>query len=366
MRLERVLHRLVRVKTPDDIGPLCLVTGGAGFFGRVLVRHLLDEGYQVRVLDLAAHPDLDRRATLIQGDLRDRVLVAGAVAGVGTVFHGASLIYLSGVASAATRRRVIDVNVGGTQNMIDACIAQGVPRLVYTSSNNVVFDREIINGDESEAYATNYFDLYTETKIASEKRVLNAAKTSALRTCALRPGGIWGPSSGGVMIDAVLNQIAKGNFVARIGQGSLADNTHVDNLAEGHLLAARGLAEKPELVNGQAYFITDDEPMDPVDWFGPLVEALGYTLPTRRLPKWLMYGLAYSMEWTHRLGGPKPMVTRIEVLKITRSHSFRIDKARQHLGYEPRIKSREGLLGCVEYARSYLDARGSLRLRTSR
>ncbi len=353
------------VKAPEDIGPLCLVTGGAGFFGRVLVRRLLDEGYRVRVLDLAAHPDLDPRAQLLQGDLRDPALVARAVQGVGTVFHGASLIYLSGVASAATRKRVIDVNIGGTQNIIDACRASFVKRLVYTSSNNVVFDREIVNGDETEAYATNYFDLYTETKIGSEKRVLHAGKTGDLHTCALRPGGIWGPSGGGVMIDTVLDQIAKGNFVARIGQGSLADNTHVDNLAEGHLLAARALREKPELVSGQAYFITDDEPMDPVDWFGPLVEALGYRLPQRRIPAWLMYGVAYGMEWSHRLGGPKPMVTRIEVLKVTRSHSFRIDKAREHLGYEPRIKSREGLLGCVDYARQYLAARGALSSQTS-
>jgi len=356
-------HRTV--SAPDDIGPLCLVTGGAGFFGRVLVRRLLDEGYQVRVLDLAAHRDLDARAELMQGDLRDRVFVARAVQGVGTVFHGASMIHLSGVASTATRQRVFDVNVGGTENMIAACRAAGVPRLVYTSSNNVVFDREILNGDETEPYATHYFDLYTETKIASERRVLEAGTRGELRTCALRPGGIWGPHEGGLMLDTVLAQIAKGNFVARIGAGSIADNTHVDNLAEGHLLAARGLAEKPDLVSGQAYFITDDEPMDPVDWFAPLAEALGVKMPSLRLPGWLMYLVAYGMEWSHRLGGPKPIVTRIEVLKVTRSHSFRIDKARAHLGYEPRIKSREGLLGCEAYARQFLAARGHVSSQTS-
>lgn len=341
------------------------MTGGAGFFGRVLVRRLLDEGYQVRVLDLASHRDLDSRAELMQGDLRDRACVARAVQGAGTVFHSASMIHLSGVASAATRQRVFDVNVGGTENVIAACRTAGVPRFVYTSSNNVVFDREILNGDETEPYATNYFDLYTETKIASERRVLEAGTRGDLRTCALRPGGIWGPHEGGVMIDTVLAQIAKGNFVARIGQGSLADNTHVENLADGHLLAARGLAEKPELVSGQAYFITDGEPMDPVEWFGPLADALAVKLPSLRLPSWLMYVVAYGLEWSHRLGGPKPMVTRIEVLKITRSHSFRIDKARMHLGYEPRIKSREGLLECVAYARQYLAARGHVSSQTS-
>jgi len=365
LRLEHVPHILDAVPAPSDIGPLCLVTGGAGFFGRVLVRRLLDEGYQVRVLDLATHRDLDPRAELVQGDLRDRELVVRATEGVGTVFHGASLIHLSGVASAATRQRVVDVNVGGTENVIAACRKSKARYLVYTSTNNVVFDREIVNGDETEEYATNYFDLYTETKIASERRVLEAAEAGVLHTCALRPGGIWGPGAGGVMIDTVLDQIAKGNFVARIGAGSLADNTHVDNLAEGHLLAARGLLLRPESVSGQAYFITDDEPMDPVEWFRPLVEALGHKLPSMRLPGWLMYSVAYGMEWLHRLGGPKPMVTRVEVLKVTRPHSFRIDKARAQLGYEPKIKSREGLLDCVPYAQSYLTSRSQSRSQTA-
>lgn len=323
----------------------------------MLVRRLLDEGYAVRVLDIASHPELDPRAELLQGDLRDRAIVARAVAGAGTVFHTASLIHLSGIASADTRKRVVDVNVGGTENIIAACRESKVSRLVYTSTNNVVFDREIVNGDENEAYATNYFDLYTETKIASEQRVLGASEASVLHTCALRPGGIWGPSAGGVMIDTVLDQIARGNFVARVGAGSLADNTHVENLADAQVLAARALLNRPNTVSGQAYFITDDEPMDPVEWFRPLVEALGHKLPKLRLPGILMYGLAYGMEWAHRLGGPKPMVTRVEVLKVTRPHSFRIDKARQHLGYEPRIKSREGLLDCVPYAQAYLASR---------
>ncbi len=343
---------------PDDIGPLCLVTGGSGFFGRVLVRRLLDEGYQVRVLDLAAHAELDSRVDLMLGDLRDRAAVKRALEGVGTVFHTASLIELCGVVSAATRRCVHDVNVGGTVNVIEACRAQGVSRLVYTSSNNVVFDREILHGDETEPYATTYVDLYTETKIASERRVLEAGRAGVLRTCALRPGGIWGPGAGGMMVDSVLKQLAQGTFVVRIGAGSLADNTHVENLAQAHLLAARGLATKPELVSGQAYFITDDEPMDPIDWFLPLVEALGYALPTRRVPAWLVYGLAYGMEWAHRVGGPRPVLTRVEVHKISRSHCFRIDKARTHLGYEARIKSGEGLLGCVPYARKYLAEHG--------
>jgi 3beta-hydroxy-delta5-steroid dehydrogenase/steroid delta-isomerase len=347
---------MIDMSAPSDLGPRVLVTGGSGFFGRVLVRRLLDEGYAVRVLDLLRHPDLDPRAEVLAGDLRDRSLVERAVEDCGTVFHTASIINLLGVASAADRRAVHDVNVGGTRHVIDACTKHGVTRLVYTSSNNVVFDRAIVDGDETHPYATRHFDLYTETKIASERAVLEAASAS-LHTCALRPGGIWGPQAGGVMLDKVLEQLARGTFVARIGGRGLADNTHVDNLAEAQLLAARALVHKPDLVSGQAYFITDGEPMDPTDWFRPLLEALGHELPTRAVPAWLMYGLAYGLEWVHRLGGPKPLITRIEVLKVVRPHSFRLDKARAHLGYEPLIQSREGLLECVDYARAFIAAR---------
>jgi 3beta-hydroxy-delta5-steroid dehydrogenase/steroid delta-isomerase len=339
---------------PQDIGPLCVVTGGAGFVGRVLCRRLLDAGYRVRAFDLVGHPDLDPRAELVRGDLRKPREVQAALRGAGTVFHTASLIHLAGVAAPATRKRVFDVNLWGTHNVLDACVAQSVPSLVYTSTNNVVFDREVVDGDERERYARHYVDLYTETKLFSERAVLLAGQTGELRTCALRPGGIWGPYPGGVMIDKVLDQIAQGSLVARIGAGGLADNTHVENLCDAQLLAARALHENPGLVSGQAYFITDDEPMDPLEWFAPLLHGLGVPMPRLRLPARPMYGLAYGLEWLHRLGGPAPAFTRLEVLKVTRRHSFRIDKAREQLGYEPRIKSREGLPDCIPYARRYI------------
>jgi 3beta-hydroxy-delta5-steroid dehydrogenase/steroid delta-isomerase len=340
-----------------EIGPVCLVTGGLGFFGRALVRRLVQEGLRVRVLDVARGTASDPSVEYVEGDLRHPDTVMRAADGVSTVFHTAAVIHLGGVASEATRKRVHDVNVGGTENVIAACRQQGVGQLVYTSSNNVVFDREIVLGDETEPYAERAFDLYTITKRESEKRVLAAGKEGALKTCSLRPGGIWAPYPGGVMIDKVVEQLAKGTFVARIGEGASSDNTHVENLAEAQLLAARALIAKPQLVSGQAYFITDDEPMDTVEWFRPLVEALGYVMPERRIPENFMYGLAYGMEWADRLFGTPALVTRLEVLKVTRTHTFRIDKARADLGYEPRIKRDSGLLDCVPFAKELIAQR---------
>ena len=341
----------------EDIGPTVLVTGGSGFFGRVLVRKLLDEGLSVRVLDVSKHPLLDPRAELVQADLRDESAVSRAVEGTGTVFHAAALINLCGIASTATKKLVHDVNVGATEALLAAALKHGTKHFVYTSTNNVVFDREIVDGDETEAYATRHFDLYTATKILAEQRVLAVGKEGKLKTCALRPGGIWGPGDGGVMLDKVLDQVAKGALVARVGSRGRADNTHVDNLAHAQVLAARALHDKPELVSGQAYFITDGEPMDPMEWFRPLFDELGVATPTRAMPGWFMYALGYVSEWVARFGGPKPIVTRVEVLKITREHSFKLDKARAHLGYEPLIRSEEGLRACAPWAREYIARR---------
>ncbi len=332
------------------------MVGGSGFFGRRLVTRLLDEGYAVRVVDLVRHPGLDPRAQLALVDLADAPGVSAAIAGAESVFHSASMIPLTGLPTAALRKRAYEVNVRGTQHVLNACRERGVPRLVYTSTNNVVFSEAVVGGDESLPYAARALDLYSQTKIAAERLVLDAGLAGgALKTCALRPGGIWGPYAGGLMLEKVLDQLARGMPLARIGDGSgVTDNTHVDNLADAHLLAARALARRPELVSGQAYFITDDEPMDAFEWFEPLFTALGYPMPERRVSAALMYHFAHAGEWLERLLGLAPLITRVEVLKVTRSHSFRIDKARAQLGYAPRVTRRRGLLECVPYARAYL------------
>jgi 3beta-hydroxy-Delta5-steroid dehydrogenase / steroid Delta-isomerase len=344
------------VQAPDDIGPLCVVVGGSGFFGRRLVTRLLDEGYRVRVLDLAQHPELDARAQLVRVDLTQAQRVSAALEGASSVFHVASLIPLTGVPSAALRRRSYEVNVSGTEQLLAACRARGVARLVYTSSVNVVFEAPVIGADESCPYAGRPIDLYSRTKIAAERLVLHAGRPgAALATCALRPGGVWGPYAGGLMLEKVLDQLARGMPLMGIGDGSAqADNTHVDNLADAHLLAARALARDPAAISAQAYFITDEEPMDPLLWFEPLLSALGYTISRARLPAAAAYRVAHACEWLERLAGVKPLLTRAEVLKVTRAHSFRIDKARAQLGYSPRVKRHEGLLACVPYARAYL------------
>ncbi len=343
--------------TPEEIGPVCLVTGGSGYLAGFLIDELVAIGCAVKSFDLLPYEGSASVQSVV-GDLRDYRALEAACAGVDVVFHVASLISIVGVCRPEVRRRVFDVNVVGTENVIRACRAGGVEKLIYTSSTNVVMDREIIEGDENCPYASSFVDLYSETKGIAEREVLGANDPQGLRTSAIRPGGIWGPGSGCMMIEAFVGQLATGNFKVTIGDGSsVVDNTHVYNVVDGHLLAARALGQAPQRVGGQAYFITDDERLNGVEWFRPLVEGMGYAFPTLGIPARLMYGIAYLMEVGSFLAaGSEPTLTRRGVMNLTCSSSFRLDKARRELGYEPRVKSAEHLLHYLPDVRAMHDA----------
>jgi len=322
------------------IGPRCLVTGGCGYLGRALVAQLLELGCEVHTVDLAeAAPD--PRVRHFRGDLRHYASIAPAFEGVQTVFHSAALIATveERFAQPALRRMAYAVNVVGTENVLRASRAAGVRALVHVSSFNVVMDHRIEGGDETLPYATNAPDLYSRTKIAAERAALGADAAGGLRTCAIRPGGIWGPGRGGMMLDAMVTELAKGAFKATIGDGATPlDNTHVGNVVDAALLAARALHERPADVGGRAYFVTDGERIDAMEWFRPLVEGLGHPFPKVRVPGALMLRVATGLELAHRLGAPVPTITRRSIRNLTEGAHFSIERARRELGYVPRFR----------------------------
>lgn len=333
-----------------DLG-VCLMTGGAGFLAGHLARALLAEGHVVRSLDLRTPAIEHERFHHQTGDLRVLSDVRRACEGVDTVFHTAAVVDFVGVASPERRRRSADLNVGGTDNVIAAAVQAGVSRLVYTSSNNVVLGTPVENANSATPYPARYADLYSATKAEAERHVLAANGRGALATCALRPGGIYGVGDP-FYLPQVIEKCARGLLVADIGDGrAMADNTFVGNLVHGELLAARHLSKDSPLA-GRAYYITDGEPTSPLEFFRPIIEGLGYRVPTRRLPFRPMYGVGYAWEWLHRYGlAPEPQVTRLHCMKAAVSHSGSIAEATRDFGYRPVYDWREELAACVPYCR---------------
>ncbi|XP_047187466.1 short-chain dehydrogenase/reductase family 42E member 1 isoform X1 [Scophthalmus maximus] len=325
-----------------------LITGGCGYFGDRLARSLHKKGARVILFDTVPPvQEVPENIGFVQGDIRDYAQVERAVTGVDCVFHIAS--YGMSGREQLNRHLIEAVNVQGTRNVLKACVEHRVSRLVYTSTFNVVFGGQVIeNGDESLPYLPLHLhpDHYSRTKSLAEMAVLEANGTAlkdgpgALRTCALRPAGIYGPGEQR-HLPRIVGYIEKGIFSFVYGEpSSLVEFVHVDNLVSAHELAAGALtSEKRHRSAGQAYFISDGRPVNNFEFFRPLVEGLGYPFPTLRLPISLIYFFAFLTEMIHHLIGPfynfQPLLTRTEVYKTGVTHYFSMAKAKAELGYEP-------------------------------
>jgi nucleoside-diphosphate-sugar epimerase len=313
----------------------CLVMGGAGMLGYEIVLQLLSQGMSVRVLDIAALPEPvgERRLEAMIGDIRNPQAVTAACEGVDTVFQTAAAVW-----DVHTPARVYEeVNVEGNRNVIAACRRLTVPRLVYTSSMDVVVDgrKPIVDGDESLPYPARMpRDPYSRSKIIAERMVLEA-NDPGLATCSMRPVGMYGPRDK-YHLGNIIGMARKGVSL-RLGDGS-ARFSHVysENVAHAHILAARALG--PEAgASGQSYFICDHFPASNLfDFMEPFLRALELPVPRRSIP----YPLAYAMAAVAELVAPHSNFNRFAVIQTCVDHTFVHGKAERELGYRP-IVSRE-------------------------
>jgi len=314
-----------------------LVTGGGGFLGLAIVRALAARGDRVRSFSRNAHHDLEALGVeQVRGDIADLRALERACAGMDAVFHTAAKPPPWGRYDEYHR-----TNVLGTQRVIAACLACGVPRLIHTSTPSVIFDGRDLEGvDESVPYPARHTAAYAATKALAERAVIQAAG-GAFRTVVLRPHQIWGPGDP----HFVPRLIARAGRLRRIGDGrNRVDTTYIDNAAEAHLLAADALGTAPAL-SGRVYFISQGEPLPAWDMIDAILKAAGLDPVRGRVPHRLARtaGLVFEklFAWL-RLPGEPPM-TRFVADALAKAHWFDISAARRDLGYAPAVSTAEGL-----------------------
>ena len=315
-----------------------LVTGGGGFLGRTIVQQLLEAGYSVRTFSRNRHPQLERLDIEIrQGDITSPKTVIEACEDCDIVLHVAAKVGMWG-----RYRDFYNVNVRGTDNIIQACRATGVSHLIYTSTPSVVFDGTDMEGvDETMPYPSNWKVPYPRTKAIAEARVL-AANDTTLATVALRPHLIWGPDDAH-LIPAILDRGRRGRLFRIGSQSRLVDFTYVDNAAEAHLLAAQKLSPGSE-VAGKAFFISDGNPIPLWDFVNRVLTCAGVQPVNRSVHPKLAYGGAVFWEMLYRILAieKEPALTRFLVDEMVTAHWFDISLANRLLGYYPRISTEEG------------------------
>jgi sterol-4alpha-carboxylate 3-dehydrogenase (decarboxylating) len=335
-----------------------LVTGGCGFVGAAIARALKARGDEVIVLDLAPECPVDgvdyRRV-----DITDKAAVTEACRGVDTVIHNASIVH-----TKQNKRDVIwAVNLGGTENMLEAARQNEVPRFIYISSGSVVYEgKDIENGDESLPYSSVSQAPYADSKIEAEKLTLADNGKGGMATCALRPHVVFGPGDNRFMPN-LLARGRKGQLSVQIGRGIwLSDYTYVSNMTDAVLLADEALAKDGlnSVAAGQAYFITNGEPMPFWDFIRKVAARLGFPPIKYRAPKSLIYAIAAVKEGIDTLKGgtlnAEDGMTRFAIRYMCTHHYFSIEKARRELGYNPAVSVDEG----IERTCQHLEATGAV------
>ena len=335
-------------------GKRCLVTGGAGFLGRNLVTALRAKGCPVHVLDTAPSPRPQEGVRWFQGDVRSHADVLAACEGVDTVFHTAAVIEALTHARRSVVKAIESINVGGTQNVVRVARRSGVRRLVHTSSIVASFCMDAAGGDESAPYSTSR-DLYTSTKIAGERAVLDA-NGNGLLTCAIRPGGIYGPGER-MTYGRLVRALKMGVPLVVFGDGAARlDYVYIDNLVDAELRAAERLVEGSP-VCGQAYFLSDETPINAGQFSIELVKHMGLERRLVRVPNPVARAMGAAWERVYQVFGVgKPLFTVANVKLCDIDHYFSIDKAKQHLGYTPLVDTEEGLRRTAVEARAYYDS----------
>jgi nucleoside-diphosphate-sugar epimerase len=319
---------------------MIVVTGGGGFLGGAIVRQLLARGEKVRSVQRSDAPELRALGVeVVRADLSDVQACKDALAGADAVVHVAAKAGVWG-----SEASFVSANVTATDNVVAACQAHGIPKLVYTSTPSVIHaGGDVENINESTPVATHFEAPYPRTKALAEAHVL-AANDEKLATVALRPHLIWGP--GDTQLTArVLDRARKGKLRLVGGGEKWIDSVYIDNAAQAHVDALDHLHVGAACA-GKAYFITQGEPMPQKQLINGMLAAAGLPPCTRSISPsvaWLA-GAVLEGIWTLLGREDEPMMTRFLARQLATAHWFDISAARRDLGYVPQVSVAEGLL----------------------
>ncbi|WP_164009755.1 NAD-dependent epimerase/dehydratase family protein [Pyxidicoccus trucidator] len=312
------------------------VTGGSGFVGRHLIATLKARGDSVRALarsPAAMAAVTEAGAEAFEGDLSDADKLRPGMEGCDTVFHAAA--YVKGW---GPREEFYEANVRGTERVLEAARSAGVKRLVHVSTEAVLVDgTPLVGVNETWPVPARPIGDYPSTKAEAERRVLSVSSAD-FTTVAVRPRFIWGKGDTSLLPEFISAVRAK-RFAWFSGGRYLSSTCHVANCVEGMLLAA----EKGR--GGEAYFLTDGEPVVFRDFITEMLKTQGVDAGTRTMP----YGLAATIAtlgdvlWGAFHLKSRPPLTRAELLLVGREVTVSDAKARQELGYEGRMTREEGL-----------------------
>lgn len=329
-----------------------LVTGGTGFTGSHLVKHVLREGNQCVVLDNQSSPNPEKQqlleelqslgAEVIIGDVTKEEDLRKAVQGCDAVYHLAAAFRNINV----SHKVYDDTNIHAMETLLRLCKEYGVKKLIYCSTQGVHGDIASLSEKPprpgSEDSPIKPEDYYQYTKYEGEKVVMEFLKTNPdFDVTILRPTALYGPGDPARFL-MMYKQVRKGWFPFFGKGGAFYHPVYVENFCDAFTLAMQHPASK-----GQTYIIADDKYFtirEIVQKIADITEAdTGRKCKMVFFPFYPMYWLSFLVQavWKLLPGDPPLFPRRVDWYRQNRG--FVIDKARKELEYEPKVKLDEGL-----------------------
>lgn len=324
---------------------MILVTGASGFVGSAVVRHLIKAGHQVRALVRATSSRInlaDLRVEIVEGDLRDVESLIRAMAGIRFVFHVAADYRLW----ARNPQDIVRTNVEGTRNLMTAALRAGVERIVYTSSVATLKARP--DGKASDETfrleAQSAVGAYKYSKVVAERLVETMVAEQKLAAIIVNPSTPIGPGdvrptpTGRIIVEA-----AAGRMPAYVDTG--LNVVHVDDVAAGHLAALQsGRIGERYILGGQDVLLGD--------MLREIARQAGRAPPRLRLPRRLIFPIAYGAEAVAHFTGREPFVTTTGLRLAKDRMFFTSAKAERELGYRARSYS-EAIAEAIAWFRQH-------------
>ncbi len=322
-----------------------LLTGATGFLGGHMTEALLNEGYQVAAMirkssDTSLLEDLG--VELREGYLDRPESLLEAVRGVDAVIHLAAYYTFSGKWEMYKK-----VNIDGTEALLRASMAEGVPQFIYCSSTEAMGPVDSIPADEYSPLNPS-FD-YGRSKMLAEEVVRRYA-ANGISSTILRPSGIYGPRNVNDVsywfITSFANSIAS-RFM--IGNGSShVQFVHVDDVVQAHLLVLK----KPDVSSGETYIVSEERSYSYEDVYRMLAEIMGKKMPRIKLPPLLAKVMIAPVQAANDFLRRDNFMWRISTVDaVTSDRSYSVEKIKEDLGYSPRHKLKDGLRETVEWYR---------------
>jgi dihydroflavonol-4-reductase len=321
---------------------VAFITGATGFVGSAVARELLREGFELRALVRHKSPRTNLaglEVEVIEGDVHDKDAVISAAQGARYVVHLAADYRLW-----SPNGDIMRANVEGTRVAMDAALAVGAERIVYTSSVATLKLREDgLPADETTPLAeTDAHGDYKRSKIAAE-RLVERMIGKGLPAIIVNPSTPIGPRdlrptpTGRMIIEA-----ASGRMPAYVDTG--LNLVHVDSVASGHVAALRHgrIGER---------YILGGENMTLRELLSTIARFVGRPPPRIRLPRWPIYPVAYAAEAMARVTKREPFVT-LDGLRMAKHRMFFTSaKAERELGYTAK-PAEEGIREAIDWFRT--------------